>query len=322
MQHPWFKATTLPMLYPVAEGAEGLARALEGLQAPGEPGDRRRAQRADPLRPRHLPRAGGHPEPARHGGGPPPPHAPGRAHPRGPRPRDGRRPRGAPHVPPHRVRRRRRESLGGLRDPGRHDPAGSPPRDRPPGGREELHQGAQQGDPQGHGQDGDLGAAELLRRPDLRGHRPRQERGRPLLHGHALPRQRDRPRRDRGGGAPAARARVPRPAGRARGARLGGRVPVAPGRGVPPVQPRDGAEAPARDAERPVPDLQGVHPRRGRAGPEPRHPPGALRRSSPPRRRCRSTRSSRSSRSSGTSRRGRCPTARSARRPTRRSPSR
>ena len=33
MEHPWFKATTLPMLYPVAEGAEGLARALEGLQA-------------------------------------------------------------------------------------------------------------------------------------------------------------------------------------------------------------------------------------------------------------------------------------------------
>src|SRR5262249_12336919 len=32
IQHPWFKATTLPMLYPVAEGAEGLARALEALQ--------------------------------------------------------------------------------------------------------------------------------------------------------------------------------------------------------------------------------------------------------------------------------------------------
>ncbi len=32
MEHPWFKAVTLPMLYPVAEGAEGLARALETLQ--------------------------------------------------------------------------------------------------------------------------------------------------------------------------------------------------------------------------------------------------------------------------------------------------
>ena len=32
IQHPWFKATTLSMVYPVAEGAGGLARALEGLQ--------------------------------------------------------------------------------------------------------------------------------------------------------------------------------------------------------------------------------------------------------------------------------------------------
>jgi glutamate synthase (NADPH/NADH) large chain len=33
LRHPWFKAVTLPMLYPVAEGPEGLARALEALQA-------------------------------------------------------------------------------------------------------------------------------------------------------------------------------------------------------------------------------------------------------------------------------------------------
>jgi glutamate synthase (ferredoxin) len=32
LRHPWFKAVTLPMLYPVAEGPEGLARALEALQ--------------------------------------------------------------------------------------------------------------------------------------------------------------------------------------------------------------------------------------------------------------------------------------------------
>jgi len=30
--HPWFKATTLPMLFPIAEGAPGLARAIEDLQ--------------------------------------------------------------------------------------------------------------------------------------------------------------------------------------------------------------------------------------------------------------------------------------------------
>jgi glutamate synthase (ferredoxin) len=33
VRHPWFQAVTLPMLYPVAEGAAGLARALEALQA-------------------------------------------------------------------------------------------------------------------------------------------------------------------------------------------------------------------------------------------------------------------------------------------------
>ena len=40
----------------------------------------------------------------------------------------------------------------------------------------ELHQGAQQGHPQGDVQDGDLDAAELLRRADLRGGRPRPGR--------------------------------------------------------------------------------------------------------------------------------------------------
>src|SRR5262249_28245739 len=33
IQHPWFKSVTLPMLYPVAEGAAGLERALEALQS-------------------------------------------------------------------------------------------------------------------------------------------------------------------------------------------------------------------------------------------------------------------------------------------------
>jgi glutamate synthase (NADPH/NADH) large chain len=33
IQHPWFTSVTLPMLYPVAEGAAGLERALETLQA-------------------------------------------------------------------------------------------------------------------------------------------------------------------------------------------------------------------------------------------------------------------------------------------------
>ena len=274
---PWFKATTLPMLYPVAEGAEGLARALEGLQAQASQAiadghnvlilSDRGISREQAAIPSLLATAAVHHHLTR----------------RGERTRvglvletgDAREVHhmclligyGAGAVNPWVAFETlddmiRQGLLPGIDHRAR---------------REELHQGAQQGDPQGHGQDGDLDAPELLRRPDLRGHRPRQERRRPLLHGHALPRQRDRPRRHRGGGAPAARARVPRPAGRARGARLGRRVPVAPRRGVPPVQPRDGVQAPARDAERPVPDLQGVHPRRGRPEPEPGHAPRALR---------------------------------------------
>ena len=182
---------------PGRRGRRGARAGARGAPGRGEPGDRRRAQRAHPVRPGDLPRPGGDPEPPRDGRGPPPPRAARRAHARGLRPRDGRRARGAPHVPAHRVRRRRGESLGRLRDSGRHDPPGPPAGHRPPGGRQELHQGAQQGDPQGHGQDGDLGPAELLRSPDLRGHRPRQGGRRPLLHRHALARQRYRPRRHR-----------------------------------------------------------------------------------------------------------------------------
>jgi glutamate synthase (NADPH/NADH) large chain len=33
VEHPWFRATTLPMLFPVAEGAAGIERALAALQA-------------------------------------------------------------------------------------------------------------------------------------------------------------------------------------------------------------------------------------------------------------------------------------------------
>ncbi len=79
VEHPWFRSVTLPMLYPVAEGAAGLERALEALQA--------RASEAIAdghniviLSDRGVtPRAGRHPEPAGHRRRPPPPGAPGRA---------------------------------------------------------------------------------------------------------------------------------------------------------------------------------------------------------------------------------------------------
>ena len=53
--------------------------------------------------------------------------------------------------------------------------------------------------------------AELLRRADFRGRRPRQGVRRPLLHLDGVADRRRRPRRRRGGGAEAARAGVPGP---------------------------------------------------------------------------------------------------------------
>ena len=116
--------------------------------------------------------------------------------------------------------------------------------------------------------------------------------------------------------------RVPDAAGRRARPRLGRRVPVAARRRVPPVQPRHGLQAAARDAQRAVRDLQGVHAARRRPEPAARDAARPARAEARRASRCRSTRSSRSSRSSSASRPARCRTARSARRRTRRSPSR
>ena len=43
MEHPWFKAVTLPMLYPGGRGGGGTRARARGAPGPGEPGDRRRA---------------------------------------------------------------------------------------------------------------------------------------------------------------------------------------------------------------------------------------------------------------------------------------
>ena len=172
----------------------------------------------------------------------------------------------------HRLRRRCGQPLRRLRDHRRHDPAGhAAGHRRARQGDPELHQGAQQGRAQGDVQDGHLHAPELLRRADLRGHRPAPGVHRSLLHAHYVARRRRRHRRDLGGGRQAARPRVRAQAGAARRARGGRRVPVAPRRRVPPVQPRDGLQAAARHAERAVQDLQGVQPCRGQAERAPRH---------------------------------------------------
>ena len=72
-------------------------------------------------------------------------------------------------------------------------------------GGQELHQGAEQGRAEGDVEDGHLDAAELSRRADLRGRRPREGLRRALLHAHRVAHRRRRHRRDRRGGARAAR---------------------------------------------------------------------------------------------------------------------
>ena len=119
-------------------------------------------------------------------------------------------------------------------------------------GRRQLRQGAQQGHPQGDVQDGHLDAPELLRRPDLRGHRPEEGLRRQVLHLDAVAHRGHRHRDGGRGSVPPARARLPEAPGQDRRARDRRRVPVAPRRRVPPVQPADGVQAAARDAERAV----------------------------------------------------------------------
>ena len=96
--------------------------------------------------------------------------------------RGGRRARGAPLRAARRLRRRRGQSVSGVRDARRHDPAGHAAGADAREGGAQLHQGAQQGHPQGDVQDGHLDAAKLLRRADLRGHRSEQGVRRSLLH--------------------------------------------------------------------------------------------------------------------------------------------
>ena len=193
-------------------------------------------------------------------------------------------------------------------------------------GRHQLHPGAQQGHPQGDVQDGHLDAAELLRRADLRGHRPRDGVRRSLLHADRVAHRRRRPRRRSPQEVLQRHARgVPGAvAGAGATSTAGRRVPVAARRRVPPVQPGHGVQAAARDAQRPVPRSS----RNTRAlveRPEPASSAtlrGLLELKRAGARRFRSTRSSRSRRSSSASRPARCRTARSARRRTRRSRSR
>ena len=251
-------------------GARPRVRA-RGAPGAGEPGGQGRRDDPDPVGSRRHARVRADPEPAGDGRRPPSSRARGHPHPVRARHRIGRRARSAPRRAAHRLRRRRGQPVPGVRDARRHDPPAGPRRHPARARRHELHQGAQQGHPQGDVEDGDLDAAELLRRADLRSGRPRPGVRRPALHVDRLADRRRRPRGRRPGSPPAARARVPGPPRRSAGSRQRRRVPVAARRRDAPVQPADRAEAPARDALGPVRHLSRVHGARERSEPDARH---------------------------------------------------
>ena len=116
---------TLPMLYPVGGGRRRPRARARRAAARGPARPSPTATNIVILSDRGVePRARGHPEPARDGGRAPSPRAARRAHALRARHRDRRRARGAPRVPADRLRRRRRQPVGGLRDARRHDPPG------------------------------------------------------------------------------------------------------------------------------------------------------------------------------------------------------
>ena len=180
---PGFRSVTLPMLYASAEGGAGLERALDALQAAGARSGGRRPHHPDPVRPRRQPRARADSEPARDRRRAP---SPGARRDCAPAARWSSRRGDAREV--HHVALLIGYGAGAVNPYLAFETLDDMIRQRVLEGVtheqavHQLHQGAQQGHPQGHVEDGDLDAAELLRRADLRGDRPRQGLRRSLLH--------------------------------------------------------------------------------------------------------------------------------------------
>ena len=262
---PGFKAITLPMLFDPRQGGPGLEHAMDQLKRQASAAvqagytililsDRGADRERAPI-PSLLATAGVHHHLVRQGTR----TRCGLVH------RNRRRARSASLRAAARLRRGRRQSVPGVRDARRHDPARTAHRRDARGGGRALHPRAQQGHPEGDVQDGHLDAAELLRRADLRGRRSRPGVRRQVLHLDGVARRRRRHRRHRRRSDRAASSRLPGPAGRPARARVGRRVPVATRRRDAPVQPGHGVQAAARDAQRAVHDLQGIHEARRRS---------------------------------------------------------
>ena len=211
LYYPGFRSITLPMVFDPRGDGPGLERAMEQPEGSRQRGGGGRLQHPDPVGSRHRPRSGADSEPARDGGRAPSSRP--RRHPHALRAgrRIGRCARSASLRAAARLRRRRGQPVPGVRDARRHDPSGHPDRRHARAGGHQLHQGAQQGHPQGDVEDGDLDAAELLRRADLRSGRPRSSVRRQVLHLDRVAHRRRRHRGHRDGSGRAASPRVPEP---------------------------------------------------------------------------------------------------------------
>ena len=263
-----FKARTLDMTWPVAEGPAGMDVALERLCREADEAlaaginililsDRAvgRGARAAAVAARGRRR-------------PPPPRARGHAPPGRPRRRVGRDAQRPQRRDADRLRRRRRQPVPDARDARRARRArlAAGGHDRRAGAAA-GGQGARQGAPEDALEDGDLDDPLLLRRPDLRGRGPRARARRAPLHRHRVAHRRRRHRRLRERHARPARARLP---GRPRHAAARDRpLRLAARRRAPPVEPRDDRAPAGRGPQREVRDVRGVLARgqRGRRAP-------------------------------------------------------
>ena len=204
IDQPGFKSATLSLLFPAAQGATAMEKALERLFAAADAAIIGRQQHPDPLRPRRRPDNAAIPALLA---------VSGLHHhlvKNGTRTRvslvlESGEPREVHHfavllgygvnaINPYLAF----ESLDDMILQGH---AAGP---RLQEGGQKLHQGLHQRGRQDHGQDGHLHRAELPRRPDLRSGRPAPVGHRQILHLDAVAHRRDRYRRDRPGadGAP------------------------------------------------------------------------------------------------------------------------
>ena len=326
-----FRAHTIDITWPVAEGPEGMQRRLADVCDEAYDAHPGRGQRPDHLRPRRRPRAGADPVAAGRQRRAPPPRARGHAPARRPRARVGRAARGAPFRHADRLRRERDQPLRDARHDRRADRAGRDSRRRRPRrGRAPRGQGPGQGAAQDDLQDGDLDDPVLLRGPDLRGRGAGEDARRPPLHRHGVADRRRRPRGPRPGGAGPPRPRVAGRPGRPAAGRR--RLRLAARRRAPHVEPRDDLAAAARGEEQrqrqrrtatsTATRRRSTTSTRARSTTTRRAAPrcAACSASAPTRSRSRSTRSSRPARSSSASPPARCRWARSPPRRTRRWP--